>query len=60
GLALGFGTIGFGVISTFITLYFASRDWSGAAFALSLFSLGFVLFRLLFSRAITRFGGLRV
>lgn len=60
GLALGFGTIGFGVISTFITLYFAGRGWSGAAFALSLFSLGFVLFRLAFSRSITRFGGLNV
>ena len=34
GLALGFGTIGFGVIATFITLYFASRDWQGAAYAL--------------------------
>ncbi|MDF2912952.1 MAG: hypothetical protein K0R96_1073 [Pantoea agglomerans] len=32
GLALGFGTIGFGVIATFITLYFASRDWQGAAY----------------------------
>lgn len=60
GLALGFGTIGFGVISTFITLYFASRDWSGAAFALTLFSLGFVIVRLGFSRYITRFGGLKV
>ena len=60
GLALGFGTIGFGVISTFITLYFASRDWSGAAFALTLFSLGFVIVRLGFGRYITRFGGLNV
>lgn len=60
GLALGFGTIGFGVISTFITLYFASRDWSGAAFALTLFSLGFVIVRLGFGRYITRFGGLTV
>ncbi len=60
GLALGFGTIGFGVISTFITLYFASRDWSGAAFALTLFSLGFVLVRLACGRYITRFGGLQV
>lgn len=60
GLALGFGTIGFGVISTFITLYFASRDWSGAAFALTLYSLGFVFFRLLFGRTITRFGGMKV
>jgi len=60
GLALGFGTIGFGVIATFITLYFASRDWQGAAYALTLFSLGFVLVRLGFGRFITRFGGLRV
>lgn len=60
GLALGFGTIGFGVISTFITLYFASRDWSGAAFALTLFSFGFVIVRLGFGRYITRFGGLKV
>jgi len=60
GLALGFGTIGFGVIATFITLYFAGRDWQGAAYALTLFSLGFVLVRLGFGRFITRFGGLRV
>ncbi|MEG3129867.1 MFS transporter [Pantoea cypripedii] len=60
GLALGFGTIGFGVISTFITLYFASRDWNGAAFALTVFSLGFVIVRLGFGRYITRFGGLKV
>ncbi|MFB6327121.1 MFS transporter [Pantoea deleyi] len=60
GLALGFGTIGFGVIATFITLYFTSRGWQGAAYALTLFSLGFVLVRLGFGRFITRFGGLRV
>lgn len=60
GLALGFGTIGFGVIATFITLYFASRGWQGAAYALTLFSLGFVLVRLGFGRFIIRFGGLRV
>lgn len=60
GLGLGLGTIGFGMIATFITLYFASREWQGAAFALSLFSIGFVLMRLIFSRTITRFGGLPV
>lgn len=60
GMALGFGTIGFGVIATFITLYFASRDWSGAALALSVFSLGFVMVRLGFGRYITHFGGLKV
>nr|WP_154325172.1 MFS transporter [Pantoea sp. 201603H] len=60
GLGLGLGTVGFGVIATFITLYYASRGWSGAAFALTLFSLGFVAIRLVFSRLITRFGGLKV
>ncbi|MFS2223309.1 MFS transporter [Pantoea sp. B65] len=60
GLALGLGTIGFGVIATFITLYYASNDWSGAAFALTLFSLGFITIRLAFSSYITRFGGLKV
>lgn len=60
GLGLGLGTIGFGVIATFITLYYASRDWSGAAFALTLFSLGFIAMRLIFSNMITRYGGLKV
>ncbi|MDR7341683.1 MFS family permease [Pantoea alhagi] len=60
GLGLGLGTIGFGAIATFITLYFASREWQGAAYALSLFSIGFVLMRLSFSRTITRYGGLPV
>ena len=60
GLGLGLGTIGFGVIATFITLYYASRDWQGAAFALTLFSLGFVVIRLLLGRFITQYGGLKV
>ena len=60
GLGLGFGTIGFGVIATFITLYYADKSWSGAAFTLTLFSLGFVGARLVFGNMINRFGGLRV
>ncbi|WAT00048.1 MFS transporter [Rouxiella chamberiensis] len=60
GLGLGFGTIGFGVIATFITLYYADKGWEGAAFTLTLFSLGFVGMRLIFGSNIARFGGLRV
>ncbi len=60
GLGLALGTLGFGVIATFITLYFSSRGWQGAAITLSLYSLGFVLSRFLFSNLITRFGGLAV
>lgn len=60
GLGLGLGTVGFGVIATFITLYFASHGWQGAAFTLSLFSIGFICIRLVLGNTITRFGGLRV
>ncbi|MEN4979250.1 MFS transporter [Erwinia billingiae] len=60
GLCLGLGTVGFGTIATFITLYFASHDWRGAAFSLTLFSLGFIAMRLVFSSYIGRFGGIRV
>ena len=60
GVALGLGTIGFGVIATFITLYFSSRGWSGAAMTLTLYSLGFAGVRLVSGNAITRFGGIKV
>jgi MFS family permease len=60
GLGLGFGTIGFGVIATFITLYYADKGWAGAAFTLTVFSLGFVGMRLIFGSNIARFGGLKV
>lgn len=60
GLGLGFGTIGFGVIATFITLYYADKGWAGAAFTLTLFSLGFVGMRLILGSNIARFGGLKV
>ncbi|KQN56952.1 MFS transporter [Erwinia sp. Leaf53] len=60
GLCLGLGTVGFGTIATFITLYFSEHGWNGAAFALTLFSCGFILMRLLFNNTITRFGAIRV
>ncbi|MGM3173781.1 MFS transporter [Dickeya lacustris] len=60
GMILSLASAGFGVISTFITLFYASRHWSGAEFTLSLFSVAFVGARLLFPNAINRFGGLRV
>lgn len=60
GLCLGLGTVGFGTIATFITLYFSHHGWSGAAFSLTLFSCGFILMRLLFNNSISRFGAMRV
>lgn len=60
GVGLALGTVGFGVISTFITLYFAEKNWENAAFALSIFSIGFVFVRLIFGQAIPKFGGIKV
>ncbi len=60
GLILAMGSAGFGVIATFITLFYQDKGWDGAAFALTLFSAAFVGTRLLFPNAINRFGGLRV
>lgn len=60
GLCLGLGTVGFGTIATFITLYFTHHGWSGAAFSLTLFSCGFILMRLLFNNSISRYGAIRV
>jgi len=60
GLGLALGSVGFGVLATFVTLDFAQRHWSGAAFALTLFGALFVFARLLFANAINRVGGYTV
>ncbi|WP_266156931.1 MFS transporter [Dyella silvatica] len=60
GIGLAMGSIGFGVIATFITLYYASVGWSHAAPTLSVFGVCFVSVRLLFGSTISRFGGYRV
>ena len=60
GLALALGGTGFGVIATFITLYFANRGWQGAALSLTIYGLCFVASRLLCEWSINRFGGFRV
>jgi MFS family permease len=60
GLGLALGGIGFGVIETFITLYFAHRGWPGAALSLTIYGVSFVGARFAFAGAIDRFGGLPV
>jgi MFS family permease len=60
GIGLALGSVGFGVLATFITLDFAHRHWNGAAFALTLFGILFVIARLIFAQAINRFGGFLV
>lgn len=60
GLILALASVGFGVIATFITLFYQYKGWEGAAFALTLFSVAFVGARMLFPNAINRHGGLNV
>src|SRR5476651_2516056 len=60
GTGLALGSIGFGTIATFITLYYASHSWPNAVVCLSLFGGCFIAARLLFGNFINRLGGFRV
>lgn len=60
GLCVALGSIGFGSLATFITLYYGSRGWADPAWCLSVFGISFVGARLLFSWTINRFGGFNV
>jgi len=57
GASLTLASIGYGTLTTFITLYYLNRGWSGAAYCLTVFGVCFILSRLLFISAISRFGG---
>lgn len=57
GLGLALGSIGYGTLTTFITLYYGSRGWAGAAYCLTAFGAAFILARLLFIESINRLGG---
>jgi len=60
GMGLALGGIGYSVLATFVTLYYISRHWTGAALCLTAFGLAFIVARLLFIQTINRFGGFPV
>ena len=60
GVSLTLASIGYGTLTTFITLYYVDRGWTGAAFCLTAFGLSFIVSRLVFINAINRLGGFTV
>jgi MFS family permease len=57
GMGLALGGVGYGVLATFVTLFYMSRHWNGAALCLTAFGLAFILNRLFLLQTINRFGG---
>lgn len=60
GIGLALGGVGYSVLATFVTLFYASRHWDGAALCLTGFGVAFILARLSFIKSISRFGGFPV
>jgi len=60
GMGLALGGVGYSVLATFVTLFYLSRHWSGAALCLTAFGVAFIAVRLLFIHAISRYGGFPV
>lgn len=60
GACLALGGLGFGSISTFMTLYYEYFNWQNGAVCLTVFGIFFILTRLVFNKAIDQFGGLRI
>ena len=60
GMGLALGGVGYSVLATFVTLFYMSRNWNGAALCLTAFGVAFIAARLLFIRAISHFGGFPV
>jgi MFS family permease len=60
GLGLFLCSVGFGVITTFIALLFAARNWGSASLAFTAFGAAFIGARLLFAHLPDKIGGARV
>ena len=60
GIALALGGVGYGVIATFVTLFFFSRHWPGAALCLTAFGGAFVIARIFLIPTIRIYGGFAV
>ena len=57
GMGLALGGVSYSVLATFVTLFYASRRWDGAALCLTAFGLAFIAARVWLIHTISRFGG---
>lgn len=60
GAGLALSTMGFGVMFTFLSLYFADRAWEGSQYGLTAFGIAYIGARILFGGFPDRFGGRKV
>lgn len=60
GFGSALGSVGFGAVTTFVALLFASRGWSDGWLAYTAYAVAFILARIFFSHAADTIGGARV
>ncbi len=60
GMGLAFCSVGFGVVTAFIALLFASRGWGNSSLAFTAFGLAFIGARLMFGHLPDKLGGAQV
>ncbi len=60
GLGLFLCSVGFSVITTFVALLFAARNWGSSSLAFTVFGTAFIVARLLFAHLPDKLGGGRV
>ncbi len=60
GLGLALSSVGFGLVTAFIALLFAAKNWGNAALAFSAFGVAFIGARILFGHLPDKVGGARV
>jgi MFS family permease len=60
GAALALATVGFGVVTTFVAIFFAASGWQDGWMAFTAFGCAFVASRLLFATEVTSGSSLRI
>jgi MFS family permease len=60
GLGSALGSVGFGAVTTFVALLFASRGWANGWLAYTAYAVAFILARIFFSHVADTLGGAKV